>query len=39
MKRKHGSVVLSEPEKKEKKVFFKKCWLKNNFYSLAYAHD
>ena len=37
IKRKHGGVVVSEPETKEFKVVFKKRRLMNNFDSLPYG--
>ena len=38
MKRKHGGVVVSEPEKKEYKVVFKKRWVMENFDTLPYGY-
>ena len=38
IKRKHGGVVVSEPETKEYKVFFKKGRLMYNFDSLPYGY-
>ena len=38
-KRKHGGVVVSEPEKKEYKVVFKKRRLMDDFGSFPYGHD
>ena len=34
IKRKHGGVVVSEPENKEHKIVFKKRWLMDNFVSI-----
>jgi len=39
MKRKHGGVVLSEPETKDYRVVFKKRRLMVNFDSLSYGYD
>jgi hypothetical protein len=38
IKRKHGSVVVSEPKRKEYKVVFKKRRLMNNFDSYPYGY-
>jgi hypothetical protein len=38
IKRKHGSLVVSEPETEEYKVVFKKRRLMNNFDSLPYGN-
>jgi len=38
IKRKHGGVVVSEPETKEYKVVFKKRRLMDNFDSLPYGY-
>ena len=37
IKRKHGGVVVSEPETKAHKVVFKKRWLMDNFDHLPYG--
>ena len=39
IKRKHGGVVVSEPETKEYNVVFKKRRFMDNFDSLPYLHD
>jgi len=39
IKRKHGGVVVSEPERKEYKVVFKKRQLWNDFDSFPYGYD
>jgi len=39
IKRKHGGVVVSQPETKEYKFVFKKRRLMDNFDSLPYGHD
>ena len=39
IKRKHGGVVVSEPERKEYKVVFKKRRLLNDFDSFPYGYD
>jgi hypothetical protein len=39
IKRKHGGVVVSEPESKEYKVVFKKRRLTNNFASFPYGYQ
>jgi len=38
MKRKHGGVVVSEPERKEYKVVFKKRRVMENFEILPYGY-
>jgi hypothetical protein len=38
IKRKHGGLVVSEPETKEYKDVFKKCRLMDNFDSLPYGY-
>jgi len=38
IKRKHGGIVVSEPETKEHKVVFKKRLLMDNFDSLPYGY-
>jgi len=37
--RKHGAVLVSEPESKEYKVVFKKRWLMDNFDTLPYGYQ
>jgi len=39
IKRKHRGVIVSEPETKEYKVFFKMCRLMDNFSSLPYGYN
>jgi len=39
IKRKHGGIVVSEPETKEYNVVFKKRRLMDNFDSLSYGFD
>ena len=39
IKRKHGGVVVSEPERKDYKVVFKKRRLLNDFDSFLYGYD
>ena len=39
IKRRHGGIVLSEPEKKEYKFLFKKRRLMNDFDSFTYVYD
>ena len=39
IKRKHGGVVVSEPERKENKVVFMKRRLLNDFDSFPYGYD
>jgi len=38
MKKKHGGIVMSEPETKEYKVVFKKRQLMENFYNFPYGY-
>jgi len=39
IKRKHGGIVVSEPETKEYKGVFKKHWLMNNLDSFPYGYQ